>query len=176
MSSGTGSPLGALVEPGMVKKAGRPRSVGHLVSPGIVFYSEPDRVAAGVQAVLIRIPQAISATTIFLLVKFLILGNFYHAVGPAALAPVVRPVGEAVILAGGTNTTAVDLVNVFPARCAEGAGKDLEAVLFGIEGRAFKPHVKAECATVAPLWLHFIPLCALEPVVPVIIEVHKRHF
>ena len=108
---------------------------------------------------------------IFLLIKFFLLGQLIHALGPAHFTPIVRPIHHAGITAGGAHAALVDLVHILPARYPEAAGKHFETMLMGIQGRAFKTHIKTHGAAFAPLRLQFQPLDAAEPVLLIIVGI-----
>ena len=83
--------------------------------PAVVFHAEPDRAATGFEPMLIGVAQAVGTAAVFLLVKCFILGDINHAVRAAAFAPIIGPISKIVVLSGGTNSTAIDLIHILPA-------------------------------------------------------------
>src|SRR5687767_1793503 len=135
------------------------------------FYDFPPILTA----LTIGVTQRLDAAAVLLLVELLALADLDHALGAALLAPVEVPVHEIGVARRGAAAAVVDLVHVLPARDAERAGHDGEAVLVGVERSALEAHVEAHGAAPALLRLVFHPLRAREPVVGVVVRIHERH-
>ena len=152
----------------------RPNICPYLSVSAVIFYPKPDWVAAVSDPVLIGIPQAERTATVFLLIKFFILGDINHAICAAAFAPVMGPICKIFVLGGGPCATAIDLLHILPTRGAESAREDPKTVFFSVESCSFKAHVKTQGAAVAPLWLHFIAVRALKPIFSIIVQINER--
>ena len=152
----------------------RPNICPYLSVSAVIFYPKPDWVAAVSDPVLIGIPQAERTATVFLLIKFFILGDINHAICAAAFAPVMGPIGKIFVLGGGPYATAIDLLHILPTRGAESARENPKTVFPRVESCSFKAHVKTQGAAVAPLWLHFIALRALKPIFSIIVQINER--
>ena len=152
----------------------RPAVSACLSVSAVIFYPKPDWVAAVRDPVLIGVPQAERTATVFLLIKFFILGDINHAICAAAFAPVMGPIGKIFVLGGSPYATAIDLLHILPTRGAESASEDLKTVFLSVESRSFKAHVKTQSAAVAPLWLHFIAVRALKPIFSIIVQINER--
>ena len=64
---------------------------------------------------LVRIPQGIHASAIFLLVKLFPFRDFDHSLGTPRLSPVIAPVNEVLVPGRRSLATTVYLDHVFPA-------------------------------------------------------------
>ena len=147
----------------------RPAVSACLSVSAVIFYPKPDWVAAVRDPVLIGVPQAERTATVFLLIKFFILGYINHAICAAAFAPVMGPICKIFVLGGGPCATAIDLLHILPTRGAESAREDPKTVFLSVESRSFKAHVKTQGAAVAPLWLPLVAVRALKPIFSVIV-------
>ena len=127
----------------------RPTVSACLSVSAVIFYPKPDWVAAVSDPVLIGIPQAERTATVFLLIKFFILGYINHAICAAAFAPVMGPICKIFVLGGGP--CAATFAHILPTRGAESAREDPKTVFLSVECCSFKAHVKTKGAAVAPL-------------------------
>ena len=91
----------------------------------------------------------------------------------AIFAPVKSPVLHVGEAGGGALSAVINLVHIFPARDAECAGDEAEAVVVGVGGGAFKAHIKAGGAAGAAFRLVFQPARAVEPVVDIVVGVDE---
>ena len=66
----------------------------------------------------IGVAQRINAAAVLLLVKFFALSDLLHSLRAALLAPIELPIFQTRIATSGTDTAAIDLIHIFPARDA----------------------------------------------------------
>ena len=123
----------------------------------------------------IGVAQGVGASAVFLLVEMFAFADFNHARAAAAFAPVEVPVHNARIVRGGAVSAIVDLRHIFPARNAQRAADDFEAVFVRVQSGALETHIEAHGAADAAFGFVFHAFGALEPVVHVVIGVDKGH-
>ena len=121
---------------------------------------------------LVRIPQGIHASAIFLLVKLFPFRDLDHSLGTSRLPPVVGPVNEVLIAGRRPLSATIYLDHVFPAGNPQTARKDRKIIFMGVERRSLETHVEAFRATSAPFRFPLQSLYPLKPIANVVIDIH----
>src|SRR5690606_30597223 len=159
--------------PALVQRAGCRSGRRDAVVRPVVLNPDLDALAPLGDTVAVGVAQRVHAAAVFLLVEILALADLDHALGSAALAPVVCPIEHAGITGRGTFPAVVDLLHVLPAGNSQGTRDGVVAVLVRIQGRALEPHVEADSTTQAAFRLVLQALHPLEPVVAIIIRIDE---